>query len=354
MLDTLRRHDLDRDVVDALFRLLVRQAHDSTVTARDITQHAGLPIGKALTIIRALATAEFYTVPPYECPACGEELNPLEGNPYCPRCSQTLDPVEALRITVPGTATAQDTQKLVGHAVTKSALTRFADAWRVHGCVYYVILDLVRSQALQRELGDAEYTSFLVDARDALMMRALSQAKDVTVSFGEVGDMHKLGFATLRDAFHALCEFSRFLYRHRETNPAVQHGETQLPFPCYTASLVQLDLPQATGCISNPDSVLSVTLSGVADINSALLTEYYRLEAAIKTKDTVFDDTEIALWVFDPIDPTVYGAPPQLARAEISGGKHSAHKTGTAVLAHLHNGQVTQWNPHPECARNKR
>ena len=267
------------------------------INSREISRETGLPLGISANILLTLSGDGIIKLDPLLCPHCETSITSFPVDGRCNYCGNDLNLQESISLTLSGSLDKGSQIHLSKFAATNRAAKRLADAWKRNGYIYYLILDLVSSQSVQAQLRDDGYHSFQEIIRKIARYKVLSHIKGACLSFGEIGDMHKMGFEDLKDAIGAVCLLSKNLpERSKDIKP-------ETPFPCYSGSISKLELPiRNDGHPYDPSDLISTTINGVPDINSIALTNIFRYYYDIKTDYNIYKkDCDISLWFFAPI-----------------------------------------------------
>jgi hypothetical protein len=254
-------------------------------------------LGVATNILLTLSAKGIIKTDPLPCPHCGVSITSLPANGRCNNCGNDLNIQEFISVTFDGSLDMDSQIRLSKFAATNRAAKRLADAWKRNGYIYYLILDLVSSQSVQTQLHDDGYHSFQEIIRKIAKYKVLSHIKGACLSFGEIGDMHKMAFEKSEDAIEAVRLLSKNLpERSKDIN-------SEIPFPCYSGSISILELPiNDSGNYHDPSDLISTTINGVPDINSIALTNIFRYYYEIKTDYNIYKQKcDISLWLFDPV-----------------------------------------------------
>lgn len=244
----------------------------------------------------SLSSEGTITLDDFPCPHCGVLINSIPTNGRC-HCRNDLNLQESISVTIGGSLDKDNQTHLTQYVAINRAAKRLADAWKRKGYIYYLILDLVSSQSIQKELGDDGYNAFLEIIRKVAKYKVFTHIKGACLSFGEIGDMHKIGFESLNDAIEAVCRLSKNLPERSKDI------DLNTPFPCYSGSISKLELPiNISGHRHDPSDLISTTINGVPEINSVALTNIYRYFHEIKTDYIIYkNNCDISLWYFAPV-----------------------------------------------------
>ena len=171
------------------------------------------------------------------CPHCGTLVTSIPDHGLC-HCGRDLDLQESISVTLAGSLGEKGQTILGQHAATNRAAKKLADAWRRNGYIYYLILDLVSSQSIQDQLGDGGYNAFQKKIRDIAKYKVLSHVMGAFLSFGENGDMHKMGFEKLEEAIKSVCLLSKNL---PERSKDIKPGNHSRVFVGYYDAILEND-----------------------------------------------------------------------------------------------------------------
>lgn len=279
-----------------MLNLFLRNPKVRIVTSRDISRETELPLGISSSILLALSSEGIVNLDAFPCPHCGSTITDIPDDGLC-CCGNDLNLQESISVILDGSLGKESQIHLSQYAATNRAAKRLAEAWKQKGYIYYLILDLVSSQSVQDQLYDDGYHSFQEIIRKIAKYKVLSHIKGAFLSFGENGDMHKMGFEKSEDAIEAVRLLSKNLpERSKNINP-------KTPFPCYSGSISKLELPiNANGHLYDPSDLISTTINGVPDINSIALTNIFRYYYEIKTDYKIYkNNCDISLWFFTPL-----------------------------------------------------
>ena len=234
---------------------------------------------------------------PLFCSHCNTTITLFPNDGCCNNCANDLNLQESISVTLSDSLDRETQINLSKLASTNRSAKRLAEAWKRKEHIYYLILDLVVSQSVQEHLRDDGYYSFLEKIRKIAKYKVLSHIKGAYLSFGENGDMHKMGFENSEDAIKAVCLLSKNL---PERSDAIKG---KAPFPCYSASISKLELPKTEkGKFRDPSDLISTTINGVPEINSIAITNIFRYYHEIKTNYSIYEENcDISLWYFTPI-----------------------------------------------------
>jgi hypothetical protein len=278
---------------EKLLNLFLRNPKTRVISSRDISHETGLPLGISSNILLTLSREGILELDILLCPHCGALIKIFPDNGIC-HCGNDLNLQENISVIINGSLDKENQIHLSEYAATNRAAKRLADAWKRNGHIYYLILDLVSSQSVQTQLGDGGYNAFQGIIRRIAKYKVLSHINGAFLSFGEIGDMYKMGFEKSEEAIEAVCLLSKNLpERSKDIKP-------ETPFPCYSGSISKLELPiRDDGHSHDPFDLLSTTINGVPDINTIALTNIYRYYYDIKTDYNIYkNDCDISLWFF--------------------------------------------------------
>ena len=267
------------------------------ISSRDISRETGLPLNLSAKILLTLSEENIINLDPIFCSHCNVAVTSFPDDGRCNNCVGDLNLQESISVTINGSLDRENQINLSKLASTNRSAKRLAEAWKRKRYIYYLILDLVASQSVQEQLRDDGYYSFLAEIRKIATYKVLSHIKGAYLSFGENGDMHKMGFENSEDAIKAVCLLSKNLPERSDTI------KEETPFPCYSASISKLELPTAEkGKFCDPSDLISTTINGVPEINSIALTNIFRYYHEIKTDYSIYEgNCDISLWYFTPI-----------------------------------------------------
>jgi len=279
-----------------LLNLFLRNPKIRVVTSRDISRETELPLGISYSILLVLSKEGVIELDPFTCPHCGSTITDIPDDGLC-SCGNNLNLQESISVTLSGSLDKNNQAHLGQYAATNRAAKRLVDAWKRNGYIYYLILDLVSSQSIQAQLHDDGYHLFQEIIRKIAKYKVLSHIEGACLSFGEIGDMHKMGFEKSEDAIEAVCLLSKNLPEHSKDILK------ETPFPCYSGSISRLELPiNDHGQCYDPSDLISTTINGVPDINSIALTNIFRYYYEIKTDYNIYkNNCDISLWLFAPL-----------------------------------------------------
>ncbi|GHV84992.1 hypothetical protein AGMMS50230_06000 [Spirochaetia bacterium] len=287
---------LEEAQVEKLVDLLLRNARSRTINTRDITREVGIPLAISAKILIQLSDDGVISLDPYRCPQCDALVSSVPEDGRCQYCDGNLSLQESLSVSLSGNLDTTTDRELSRRAAANRSAQKLANAWAQHGYIYYLVLDLVASQPVQNELKDDGYDLFLKNIRDIVKYKIFPHINGAVLSFGEVGDMHKVGFENSEDVIEAV----RLLSKNLPPRPVP--FKEDIYFPCYSGSITKIELPtNKDGHPYDANSLISTTINGVPDINSIALTNFYRYDAVAKTSYSVYKDTcDISLWYFIP------------------------------------------------------
>ncbi|MDR0908554.1 MAG: hypothetical protein LBM77_02200 [Spirochaetaceae bacterium] len=288
---------LESDTEEKLINLFLRNPRDRMISSRDISVFTGLPITWSLRILNILKNNDVIEFEPLLCPHCESVIANIPQTGMCPVCSGNLELDRNIVAFVPGTVDDKEDKEMGVKASRKRKLQILTDAWRRNGAIYYMIIDMVSSEAIQNYLQDEAYTFLLAQMREIVSLKAFSHTRAAYFSFGEIGDMFKIGFESLDDAI----ETAMLISKNFPERPKTLSSE--ILFPRYAGSVSKLVLPQESGHIMEPESLITETLNGTVDINSIALTQIFRFDNTKKTKYSVYKKRcDISLWCFTPLN----------------------------------------------------
>jgi hypothetical protein len=293
---SINKLKLNEVQVEKLLDLFLRNPKIRGINSREISRETGLPLGISANILLTLSGDGIIKLDPLSCPHCETSIASFPVDGRCNYCGNDLDLQESISVTLSGSLDEGSQINLSKFAATNRAAKRLADAWKRNGHIYYLILDLVSSESVQNQLYDDRYHLFQDVIRNRVRYKVLSHIKGAYLSFGEIGDMHKMGFENSEDAIKAVCLLSKNLPERSDDI------KQETPFPCYSGSISKLELPiNALGHLYDPADLISTTINGVPDINSIALTKIFRYYYNIKTDYNIYEnDCDISLWFFAP------------------------------------------------------
>lgn len=301
-------------------------------------------MARAFTLLESLVASETLAHFSTECSRCGQNNDAITD--YCQNCGNELDLLHRLSVLVPAVNTPESIASLRERDFRSRDLAAFCDSWERAGVIFYVMLDTVGSQPLQEAVGDLQYKELLDEVRKRIRMRVLSQLRNRYLTFGEIGDMHKIGFTDPKDVMRFFEKFSGALSRGA--------SGAKLSFPPYSAKVVAIPMPtDKDGANVPPRSVLTSTLNGAIDFSSKVLTRSYRFEASIKTRNDVYsNDRNLSVWVFRDAQPCLpsVGTP---VWSPVHYEKIPFSADGEATLLFFGNGRFLGFDPDPGTARIK-
>ena len=267
------------------------------INSREISRETQLPLNLSATVLLTLSEKNVIRLDPLFCSHCNVAVTSFPNDGRCNNCANDLNLQESISVTLSGSLDRESQINLSKLASTNRSAKRLAEAWKKKEHIYYLILDLAASQSVQEQLQDDGYNYFLTELRKIAKYKVLSHIKGAYLSFGENGDMHKMGFENSEDAIKAICLLSKNLPKR----PDAIKEET--PFPCYSASISKLELPTTEkGRFLDPSDLISTTINGVPEINSIALTNIFRYYHEIKTDYNIYKkNCDISLWYFTPI-----------------------------------------------------
>ena len=291
----LRNHQNIQDRrLEKLHKLLFRSAFSQDITFDDFTSALDLSGGEAINLIKELIKANVLDWQPIFCEHCGGEIH--EPQIYCMSCKRDIS--EQIVFHIDGCIKNEEQEDLRAFPDMKAKAKQFAVKLRQQGYMYYLLLDLAESENLQN-LDSLNYNEFLNKVRILMRREALSQAKNDTLSFGEIGDCLKLAFLSTSDFLSATKKFSIVVNKEKlgDQFPTLKGRETI--FPRFDGTIGKISIPKY---YNDPEKIFCITLNGTIDFNDYELTKFYRLDHRIKTKKDFYgDDTIISLWVQEEI-----------------------------------------------------
>lgn len=333
------------DQADKLINLFLRKPTDGIIKPIDVSLACSIPLAKAVSILRALVSDEVVEKLPFQCNACDASLDVLPENGLCPYCKQDVEVDQHFAVGYPGVLTEADEETLSRSAAVKRKARRLVDAWDRQGHVFYLILDMVRSQAIQQHLGDVDYNIFLNRMREIMRLKVYSQLRGAVLSFGEIGDMHKMVFEKFDDVLKTLQLVSKNL-PPRGDFPKVP---TDIPFPCYSGRVLRMNTHHDTNGKPIPaGDIVTLTMNGTPDLNMGKLTEYYRLDGKISTDIGVYSDqVNMTIWFFRKTEIAFPKKIPDSAWHHFKYRTHASEGEDDAFMAYFGNGLLIGAEPEP-------
>ena len=239
----------------------------------------------------------------FECPECSFNGPLSENKEVCSNCgySYALRKESSVYISVPGILQDKDKKLLEASLTNGQDANKLAHMWFELGGLPYLLIDLVSSQTLQKDMGAVPYSDYLELFREFLKYDVLSQVNQYFI-LGEIGDAVKIAFHQPEELFKALVILGEKLsvidyFKDFNKPDSVNF------FPRYTASGSILPIPKDTrsGKEINPKDIIVTTLNGSIDINSPKLTELFRLDSGLSFKKTAFEKHSVAAFIFKPL-----------------------------------------------------
>ncbi len=290
---------------------------------------ADVPIAAAISILQDFVELGFGDQVPYACD-CGRSIEsfPLD---HCPSCGAIIDEEKSLFVRIPGVSEAEAQKRDAISYIIDTERRRVADAWDRSGKIFYLMLDLARSEKIQEKLGDIEYQYLLSVLRDLLWNHCLTQSREAYTSVGEVGDLHKILFSDLGDVYTVLTRFAKEL-----GSLAGQRSDLPYDLPKYSAQIQSLQIQKAIGeTKATAFDLFTTTLTGAKDINTVELTKYYRIDHVISLRDEVYDVADIAIVFFEQTKPDFVSEIPTAAWYPFHYNKYSIENVDLGAIAYV-------------------
>ena len=229
------------------------------------------------------------------CDYCKEEIQ--EPQIYCLSCKNNIS--NQIVFHIDGCIEDKRKDDFLVFPTMKAKAIQFSNKLKHQGYMYYMLLDLAESENLQKQ-NSLSYNEFLESVRELMKREALSQAKNDTLSFGEIGDCLKLAFLSAIDFLIAMEKFSLAVEKEKlEDRFSVLKGIEAI-FPRFDGAIGKIALPKY---YNEPEkNLFCITLNGGIDFNDYELTKFFRLDRNLKTKKSFYDsDIIMSLWVQEDI-----------------------------------------------------
>jgi len=250
--------------------------------------------GEVINLLHELIKSEVLTWQIQSCEYCGEKIR--EPQIYCLLCKNEI--FNQITFHIDGCIEEGSNDDFRVFPEMKAQAKRFSHELNQQGYMYYMLLDLTESENLQNQ-NSLEYNEFLEYMRELMKREALSQTRNNTLSFGEIGDCLKLAFLSAADFLIAMKNFSIVVQDKKVLKlfPSLSGEETI--FPRFDGTIGKIKIPKS---YKEPEKMFCITLNGGIDFNDYELTKFFRLKNHIKTKKIFFnDDNIISLWVQEDI-----------------------------------------------------
>jgi len=231
---------------------------------------------------------------PFHCDRCGKEIS--EPLTQCDICG--YDVTKDWVFKVDGNISEKDQESFLTFSVGRADAERFASRLKDQGYMYYLLLDLAESENIQ-EQDDLQYNDFLKRIRILMERKAMSQAKDIVLCLGEIGDCLKLAFLSVDDTKTVLESFARIIREESWDRDFPLLGAREAKyFPRYDGIIGKIPIsPQYKNDLKE---IFCITLNGSVDFNDYELTKLFRFDNAIKTRKEIFEgNTVLSVWVQD-------------------------------------------------------
>jgi hypothetical protein len=280
--------------LEKLHKIFFQSAFSGEISLSAISAELGLTTYEAVNIVKDLIHNSIIEWQHFNCDGCGKEIS--EPILYCDNCKHNLTDWWVFHVN--GDISDQDQETYRKFSAGRYDAERFAARLKEQGCMYYLLLDLVESENIQ-EQDDLQYNKFLERIRILIEQKAMSQAKDPILCFGEVGDCLKLAFISPNDPKTVLEAFSQII----RTEPwgrdfPLLKAEEAKYFPRYDGIIRKIPIsPRRKEDMKN---IFCITLNGAIDFNDYELTKLFRFDNAIKTRKEIFNgNTVLSVWVQD-------------------------------------------------------
>lgn len=252
----------------------------------------GITGAKGIYILKLLAESGVVHVDPVTCPVCGNPEHLVVD--FCPVCHQDLFSLWAF--TVDGNLQGDELRAFGGFRANRLLADQFSNAWIQQGFVYYLIIDLVESEHLQRT-SSLEYNQFFSALRGKLQETVFPKLRRKVLPLGEIGDCLKIAFLDTESCIEFLRGVQKIVDGTRWETVVPHLIGREADFPSLDGTLGKLTLGSFER--KTPSDLLVVTLSGQLDFNDIELTRLFRYDTAIETNREVFSSSSIAVWI-DP------------------------------------------------------
>jgi len=274
--------------------LLFESAFSKDVTLIDFTSALDLSGVEAVNLIKNLIKANVLTWQPLFCDHCREEI--FEPQIYCPECNNDIS--DQVTFHIEGAIENKDQKDFKVFPEMKFQAKQFSRKLKEQKFMYYMLLDLAESETLQKQ-SSLEYNEFLENVRTLMKREALSQAKNNTLSFGEIGDCLKLAFLSAYDFLIAMEKFSIAMQREKLGEQFLYLKGKETIFPRFDGTIGKINISEY---YKDFEKIFCVTFNGGIDFNDYELTKFYRLNRFIKTKKNFYDDNIfMSLWIQEEI-----------------------------------------------------
>ena len=251
--------------------------------------------GETINLLQELIKAKVLIWQTRFCDHCKEEIQ--EPKIYCSSCKNNISNQVTFRID--GCIEDKEKDDFLTFPIMKAKAIQFSNKLKRQGYMYYMLLDLAESENLQKQ-DSLKYDEFLEYVRELMKREALSQAKNIALSFGEIGDCLKLAFLSAIDFLTAIEKFSITIDKEKLNERFSTLKGKKTIFPRFDGTVGKIFLPDYYK--KQEKNLFCITLNGGIDFNIYELTKFFRLDRNIKTKKDFYDnETIISLWVQEEI-----------------------------------------------------
>ena len=289
------KRDIQDQRVEKLHKLLFGSAFSGDISFSDFTSTLDLSGNETVNLLQELVKAKVLIWQPRLCEYCKEEIQ--EPRIYCSSCKNNIS--NQITFHIDGCIEDKNTDDFLIFPTMKAKAIQFSNKLKRQGYMYYMLLDLAESENLQKQ-NSLKYNEFLENVRELMKREALSQTKNTSLSFGEIGDCLKLAFLSATDFLTAMEKISIAVDKEKlgERFPALKGIKTI--FPRFDGTVGKIALPEY---YNEPEkNLFCITLNGGIDFNDYELTKFFRFDRRIKTKKDFYDnDIILSLWVQEEI-----------------------------------------------------
>lgn len=334
--------------MEKLHKIFFQSAFSDEVSLGTVSAQLGLTTRETINIVKDLIQNLVIEWQPFLCGRCGNEISkPLS---LCDICKH--DVTEEWAFQIKGNIPEEDQEAYRKFSAGRYDAERFADRLSEKGYMFYLLLDLVESENIQ-EQDSLQYDNFLERIRILIERKAISQARDDVLCFGEIGDCLKLAFISPDDPKLVLESFAQTIRTEPwERDFPMLKAEDAKYFPRYDGIMGRI--PIALHRKKNMRSIFCITLNGAIDFNDYELTKLFRFDNAIKTRKKIFDgNTVLSVWVQNQmLNDMGWAGMPSIEVAVTSHGKEKKDRFGLLAYTGLENDPVAVENL-KECREKK-